>query len=424
MRMIALVDVDSCFASCERIFHPDLNGRPIVVLSNNDGCVVARSPEAKALGIQMGTPWFQIRAWAQRAGVVARSSNYELYGSISARIMEILRDFSPRVEVYSIDEAFMVLDSADHARSPDRVAAAIRQRIWRELGVPVSVGIARTRTLAKIASHEAKHDASLGGVADLSPLSDTELVRLLARVPVADLWGVGRRFAARLQHLEIHSAAELRDADSRMLRRRFNVNLMRTSLELRGVNCIEIIERDAPRTSQVMYSRSFSTPVRNATELRQVLSIYAQNVTRRLRAQKSQAGALWVFAASPWHREPFRRISGAAPLTPRSADPVTVYRAAEKILLPQVHEPERFVRAGISLSDLADVGAAEPFEFFREPASARQLGSLIDRINATVGEGSIALGLAGLKAPADWQMRRALLSNRGTTHWSELTVVT
>lgn len=421
VRRFALVDVDSCFAACERIFHPDLYGRPVVVLSNNDGCVVARSREAKALGIKMGMPWFQIRAFAESRGVVARSSNYELYGSISARIMAILRDFSAHVEAYSIDEAFVGLYGSP--REIDETAREMRRRVWRDLGVPVSIGIAPTRTLAKLASHGAKHSPGLGGVASLDCYVPAQVDAILEATEVSELWGVGRRFAKRLAALGIENARQLREADPALIRRRFNVNLQQTALELRGIPCIEIEERDVDRQHQIMYSRSFSTPVSSTTEMHQVMSIYAQKVTRRMRRQNTVAGALWAFASTAWYKEPFSRIFGAVALTPRTDDPVVVLRAATAVLLPQVDSNCAYVRAGICLSDLSLGETATPLPIFAPDPNAGRLGRLIDKVNASVGEGSLGLGLAGLATPPDWTMKREMLSNRGTTHWSELAVV-
>lgn len=421
LRRFALVDVDSCFVACERIFHPELYGRPVVVLSNNDGCVVARSREAKALGIKMGDPWFQIRAFAKAHDVVARSSNYELYGSISARIMSILRDFSARVEVYSIDEAFVGLYGTP--REILSTARAMRRRVWRDLGVPVSVGIAHTRTLAKLASHGAKHSPQLGGVASLDYYSSAQLDAILEATDVADLWGVGRRFTKRLGALGIVNARQLRDADLVGIRRRFNVNLAQTVLELRGIPCVEIVERDCLRHHQIMYSRSFSTPIRSVSQMHQVMSIYAQNVTRRLRRQHTVAGSLWAFAATAWYQEPFLRISGAVGLHPRTDDPVEVLKAANSVLLDKVDPDCAFVRAGIALGDLSLGDTQTPLPMFAPDPQVKRLGRIIDRVNAAVGEHSLGLGLAGLASPPDWSMTRGLLSNRGTTHWAELTSV-
>lgn len=419
---IALVDVDSCFAACERVFHPDLEGRPLVVLSNNDGCVVARSAEAKQLGIPMGEPWFKLKTWAARHGVIARSSNYELYGSLSRRVMDILGDFSAHVEVYSIDEAFLILRGTPQAIAV--TGRAIRARIRRELGLPVSVGIAATRTLAKLASRGAKRSPGLGGVASIDQYTAERLDEILEATPVGDLWGIGPRLDRRLAALNIATARELRAADPTQMRRRFNVNVARTILELRGTSCIEIEQRDVPRKGQVMFSRSFSTPVTTTTELHQVLSIYAQHVTRRLRAQATVAGSVYAFASTSWYVEPVHHISAVAAVTPRTDSPITVLSEASRMLLPRMVPGHRYVRAGICLSDLSPAGAQPMFDMFGPDSRGGQLGALVDRVNARVGRGAVGLGLAGMKAPPDWQMRRDLLSNRGTTHWSELATVT
>lgn len=421
MTRIALVDVDSCYAACERVFHPDLVGRPVVVLSNNDGCIVARSAEAKALGVEMGAPWFKIRAQAERAGVIAKSSNYELYGSISARLMAILRTFSAQVEVYSIDEAFVTL----HGRPAELAATgrAIRARILHDLGIPVSVGIARTKTLAKLASRGAKKSRGLGGVASLDHYTAAQVEAILAATPVGDLWGVGHRLENHFAGLNITTALELRNSDPKVMRKRFSVNVAHTILELRGTPCIEIGDRDAERTGQIMYSRSFSTPVTDPQQLHQVLSIYAQSVTRRLRGQGSTAGALWAHASTAaWYVEPVTHISGAARLDPPTDSPLTVLEAASQLLLPR-WSPGKYVRAGICLSEIAPAGAQPMLAPFEPDQRGGQLGALVDRVNAAVGRDAVGLGLAGMATPPDWQMRREMLSCRGTTHWAELAVV-
>lgn len=419
---IALVDMDSCFASCERIFHPDLEGRAVVVLSNNDGCVVAMSKEAKTLGIEMGVPWFKIRTWAQRNGVIARSSNYELYGSISARVMGLLGQIAATVEVYSIDEAFLHLH--EEPAEIVQIGRHIRDQVRQCVGVPVSVGIAPTRTLAKLAARGAKRSPGRAGVASTDQYTPAQLEAILDATPVGDLWGVGPRLERRLAGMGITTALQLRAADPNIIRRKFSVVLARTVHELRGESCIEITHRDAERTGQLMFSRSFSTPVTTTSDLHQVLSIYAQNVTRRLRRQKTLAGAIWAFASTSWHTEPVHRISATAEIDPRTDSPVTVLQAVSERLLPQLVPGHRYVRAGISLSDLAPTTSQEMLPGFTPNRNGTELGALVDRVNAAVGRNTVGLGLAGIKTPPDWQMRRDMLSNRATTHWSELATVT
>ncbi|KAB1661535.1 Y-family DNA polymerase [Pseudoclavibacter sp. CFCC 13796] len=417
----ALVDVNSCFAACERIFHPELEGRPVVVLSNNDGCVVARSAEAKAMGIPMGEPWFRMQVWAGKNGVVARSSNYELYGEISGRIMSMLRRFSDCVEVYSIDEAFVRL----HGTTKQMTATAreMRHRIRHDIGVPVSVGIAPTRTLAKLASHGAKQNAALNGVASIDWYSAEQLDRILRATPASDIWGVGRRTSKRLAVLGIETAAALRDADVEQMRRRFSVRMAHTMLELRGQPCIDYDVQPGVR-QQVMYSRSFSTPVTTVDEMHEVLTVYAQYVTRRLRAQNSVAGAVHAFASTAWASPPMHTASGAIEVMPRTDDPVTVAKRACALILPRMLEDRRYVRAGITLSDLRQPGEQQEFDLFDEqPETMHHLGSMLDQVNDRLGGHAVGLGAAGLKAGPAWQMKREMLSPRATTRWDELATV-
>lgn len=418
----ALVDVDACYCACERIFHPELEGVPVVVLSNNDGCVISRSSEATALGVEMGAPWLRIRNWAARRGVVARSSNYELYGSISRRLMDLLHDVSPAVEAYSIDEAFIRVQATD----PDGLAALgrrIRATVRRDLGIPVSVGIGPTKTLAKLASHGAKHSRALGGVAVWDQCTESARARILQATPAAGVWGVGRRTARRLAARGIDTAGQLHEQDPGALRQQFGVNLARTVLELRGTPCIETADHDADRSGRLMFSRSFSTPVTTADQMHQVLSLYAQQLTSRLRRQGSVAGAVWAFAATSPCREPFHQVSAAAELPERTDDPLAVLRSVSGLLEPRMAEGARYVRAGICLSELAPAGRQEPLPVFAADPRGRRIGAVIDEVNTRVGHGAVGLGLAGLACPPDWQMRRGMLSNRGTTCWAELTTV-
>lgn len=416
----ALVDVNSCFAACERVLHPELWGRPVVVLSNNDGCVVARSAEAKALGVPMGEPWFRIRGWAERHGVVARSSNYELYGDLSWRIMTLLGRFSPTVEQYSIDEAFVTLEGT--LEQIEATARAARARILHNLGIPVSVGIASTRTLAKLASHGAKQTPALGGVATIDRYPGARLDRILEATPVGDLWGVGRRGVRRLAGLGIENARQLRDSDVESMRRRFSVTMAHTILELRGRPCIELTGYDTARREQVMFSRSFATPVTDPLRMRQVLSVYAQHASRRLRAQGALAGAVTAWAQTAWATPPVHTASGTAGIPGRTDDPVVITRAACALVLPRMGEGHRFVRAGVSLTDLGSA-ASRPLDLFAPRTTTADIGGVLDRVNGRLGRGAIGLGLAGLRDGADWGMRRDLLSNRGTTHWAELATV-
>jgi DNA polymerase V len=289
--IFALVDCNNFYASCEKLFDPKLKDRPVVVLSNNDGCVVARSAEVKALGIPMGVPWFQIQAEARRYGIVAFSSNYALYADMSNRVVEVLSDFSPNLEVYSIDESF--LDLSGMSMRTESLAAygvEIRQRVADWLGLAVCVGIAPTKTLAKLANHCAKKGlAGADGVCDFTTLSPGALSHLFARIEVGEVWGVGRQIKARLAAMGIQTVGQLRDADAETIRARFSVVLERTVSELRGESCLDLQEV-VPDKQQIMSSRSFGTLVYERVDLEEAVASYIAKAAEKLRAQDSLAG--------------------------------------------------------------------------------------------------------------------------------------
>lgn len=278
--------------------------------------------------------------------------------------------------------------------------------------MPVSIGIA---------TRGAKTSLSLAGVATFDAYPPEQVGQILGSVPIGDLWGVGRKTERKLVGLGVHTALDLQRSDPADMRRRFNVNMMRTVLELQGTPCIEVGDRDAVREGQVMFSRSFSTPITTEAQLHQVLSIYSQKVSHRLRAQGLKTAAVWAFTSTAYHREPAHYHSGSMKVTP-TADPITIYQAAKTLLDGKVIEGEKYVRAGIALMDLAPEESQQVLEVFQDGPGAT-LGALADAVNKKVGMDVLELGLAGLKTPPDWNMRRGKLSNRGTTHWKELTVV-
>jgi DNA polymerase V len=276
MSVFALVDCNNFYASCEKLFDPRLQGQPIVVLSNNDGCVIARSAEAKALGIPMGAPWFTLKEAARKYGIVACSSNYALYADMSNRVVEVLSEFSPNVEVYSIDESFLDLSGFERQGFYE-YGAEIRQRVWAWLGLAVCVGIATTKTLAKLANHAAKKALAGGtGVCDFTAMAEDELTQLFAHIHVGEVWGVGRKLAAQLEEIGIHTVQQLREADAQLIRHRFSVVLERTVRELRGVSCLEL-EELAPDKRQIMASRSFGVLVFELAKLVELLGSSSRN---------------------------------------------------------------------------------------------------------------------------------------------------
>lgn len=420
MPQIAHVDVNCFYASAERAFDPSLEGRPLVVLSNNDGCAVTRSPEAKALGITTGEPWFKLAPRAKEWGLVAKSSNYELYGDISARVMELLGRYSAWLEVYSIDEAFLGVKGDAGTLLP--LGRTIKDAVRRHVGVPVCVGIAPTKTLAKLCNKWAKNNPAFDGVCLWEAVPHDVRDSLLARLPVDEIWGIAGRLTKRLNVLGIFTVQDLVRTDPVMIRDRFSVVLMRTVLELRGTPCIPMEEERIGR-EQLIFSRSFATPVASADGLRQVLSIYGQQASARLSKHGLQAKVLTAFAAT----SPFRQQEQAYPsvcvsLPMPTADPLLLTRAAHA-LLPHIRDGLKYAKAGIMLTDLRPSGNQSPLELFENRHEERGIGPLLDDVSRRFGRGAIGLGHAGIKSGLDWTMKRDMRSPRYTTHWDELPVV-
>ncbi len=430
-----LADADTFYASCERVFHPDLAHTPIVVLSNNDGCVVTRTAEAKPF-VPRGAPWFQIREQATEKGAVARSSNYELYGSLSARMMSVMHHFFVHQEVASIDECF--LRSSLPLSTVIATTLKMRQAVWQGVGIPVSIGIAPTKTLAKIVNHDAKHSAGHTHLTCWNTLTHDEKIEMLSSTPVCDVWGVGRRLTHQLVSLGIITALQLRNSDPVEMKHRFSVFLQRTILELRGIPCVQE-EADADngvRTDMIFCSRMFSHPVCGPVPIAQALTVYAQDACRRLRRQKSLAGAVGIFAGvSPFtHSDTDFSVPLTVGTLPTPSDnPLVIVDFICHHLLPRIHiNPHtHFVRAGVMLTGLQNAHDYHPLAGFAPQRDTSGIGSILDHMNQLYGDHSVGIGFAGIRGVgqhhnetgASWNMRRALLSNRGTTRWDEMTVV-
>ncbi|QDY91238.1 Y-family DNA polymerase [Arthrobacter sp. UKPF54-2] len=417
---IALVDVNCFYASAERAFDPSLEGRPVVVLSNNDGCAVTRSAEAKALGIPLGEPWFKIAPRAKEWGLVARSSNYELYGDVSARVMELLGRYSAWLEVYSIDEAFLGVRGTPEELL--RLGQAMKTAVRRNVGVPVCVGIAGTKTLAKLANKWAKHNPDFDGVCHWDSVPADSREHLMARLSVIELWGVATRLTKRLNGMGIHTVLDLARADPIRIRDRFSVVLMRTVLELQGTPCIPLEEERVGR-DQLIFSRSFATPISTAAGMRQVLGIYAQQASARLARHELQATVLTAFAATSYYNpRDSSHPSVCVRLPMPTADPVLLARASYA-LLPRIDDGVKYARAGIMVTDLRPTARQAPLAAFENPHEERGIGPLLEEVSRKYGRGSIGLGHAGIRGGPDWTMKRDMLSPRYTTHWDELPVV-
>lgn len=421
-QLFALVDVNNMYVSCERAFNPKLEGRPVVVLSNNDGCAVARSNEVKALGVRMGTPWFQLKELAQRHGIIALSSNYALYGDMSNRIMTILRDYSPQIEVYSIDECFLGLSGLGGLwASPVSLGQAIRQRVRQWTGLPVCVGIAATKTLAKLANHIAKKRPAFDGVCDLSAMPPREQDALLASIDVGDVWGVGPRIAPRLHLAGIGTVKALRDAPPAWLRAHFGVVMERTGVELRGLSCLAL-EEIAPAKKQIVSSKSFGQMVTSLEALGEAVSTYMTRAAEKLRQQGSVCGVVQVFIQTNQFRSQDPQYSNALtmPLTAPTADTRRLIGAA-LYGLERIYRPGYFYKkAGVVLIDLSDASVEQGVLFapHAEPQKSAKLMAALDVLNRRYGADTVTVGSVGLQKP--WDMRRERKTPCYTTRWTEL----
>lgn len=413
---LALVDCNNFYASCERVFQPELRGRPVVVLSNNDGCVIARSNEAKALGIGMGDPWHLNEAKFAKHGVIVRSSNYALYGDMSGRVVEVLRRFSPRVEVYSIDEAFLDLTGFDGRL--EQHARELRTMVLQWTGIPVSVGIAPTKTLAKVANRTAKKLPDAGGVVVL--MDEAAQREALARLDLTDLWGVAARLAARLEALGIATPLDLRDANTDILKQRVSVVVERTARELAGVSCIAF-EDVAATAKSIMASRSFGRPVILYDELQQAVSSHVERAAEKLRRKGLVAGQLVVFIETNPFKPSERQYSRnqAVELAVPSADTRRLIRAALAGLRIIFRPGYRYKKAGVLLLDLAPPHELQGDLWGREDSARTQvLMAAIDRLNKQWGRGTVSIAAAGTRK--GWSLRAERRSASYTTRWEHL----
>jgi DNA polymerase V len=414
---IALVDCNNFYVSCERVFQPELRGKPVVVLSNNDGCVIARSNEAKALGIAMGAPWHLHRKQFEAAGVIVRSSNYTFYGDMSSRVMQVLSTFTPDLEIYSIDEAFLGLGGfgprlESHAR-------ALRAAVLQWTGIPASVGIAPTKTLAKVANHAAKMDRKHGGAVLL--LDEAAQDDALSKIELTDLWGVAGRLAARLRAIGIDTPLELKRGDPRLIRERLGVVTARLALELRGVPCLGL-EHEVPDRKSIMASRSFGRPVTELAELREAVASYTARAAEKLRRQSLATASLMVFIETNRFKPDQAQHYAARPvrLPVATSDSARLIGAALARLASIWRDGYRYKKAGVVLLDLHPAAAVQEGLFDKKDDARRvMLMRTVDRLNLRFGRDTVSFAAAGRRQRA-WKLRRERLSPCYTTAWDEL----
>ena len=416
VQQLALVDCNNFYVSCERVFRPDLKNVPLVVLSNNDGCAVSRSNEAKALGIKMGQPWFECKQLAEEHGILALSSNYALYADLSNRVMSILSEYSPRHEVYSIDECFVDLTGTPKLRD---VSYAMRERVITWTGIPVCVGIGPTKTLAKLANHIAKKHPRSKGVFNYNDLTQDQQDKLLSHIDVGEVWGVGRRISARLAEHGIHTVQDLRTAHTPTLRADFGVVLEKTQRELQGTACIELQEM-AMDKQQIISSRSFGQPVKDLAVLKDAMSTFVANACVKLRAQGSQAALIQVFLHTNRFRKdlPQYNPSFTLPLPQPTSDSLVISRWTD-YLVGRLYKPGYdYKKAGVMLGDITPVTYKQSDWLEPNQATDTRLMEALDGLNRRFGRGTVKVSTQG--AYKTWQMKQERKSPSYTTRWDAL----
>jgi DNA polymerase V len=430
--MYALVDGNNFYVSCERVFRPSLDGIPVVVLSNNDGCAVARSNEAKALGIKMGAPWFQIKHLAEEAGLVGLSANFALYGDLSDRMMSIAAQLGPQQEIYSIDESF--IDLAGVPGDLVERSHKIRSRILQWVGIPCGVGIGSTKTRAKLANHIAKtaerkpgsYPEKLAQVCNLEVLDEDELNATLVATDVGEVWGVGRRIGKQLVEGGVKTVADLIKVDPGTIRRKFSVVLERTVLELKGTACIDLDHSPQPK-QQIACTRSFGHSVTELHQLTEAVTDFASRAAQKVRKQGSQACQVLVFI----HTSPFRKglqysRSITVPLRRPSADTVVIVAAVLAGLRTIYRPGYPYAKAGVMLLDLQPLAQQQgelDLEDDRSEDRTKLMGAL-DSLNQRYGRGTVLMASAGLAGDKrQWSMKQERRTPGYTTRWADIPVV-
>jgi len=416
-QIIALVDCNNFYVSCERVFDPSLEGKPVAVLSNNDGCMVSRSAEIKALGIPMGAPGFKYEALVRQHGGTLLSSNYALYGDMSSRVMETLSRFSPEVEVYSIDEAFLVL-SGLRINDLEEFGRKIRKTVKQWTGIPVSVGISTSKTLAKVANHWAKRASGFRG--SLALMDEDRITKALQKTPVGEVWGIGRQYEKFLKQNGIETALQLRNANEKFVDHYMTVVGNKTVLELQGFSTIDMDEAPSPKKS-IVVSRSFGKQVEALFELEEAVSSYITRAAEKLRNQDSVAGRMMVFLSTNRFKEgPQYSNSLQTVLSPPSAYTPDLIRTALE-MLRELHLPGfEYKKAGVMFSEIIPAGDV-PLNFIETnylDDKRKVLMDTVDKINRRNGRDTVFYASSGVKK--EWQMKRARLSPAYTTRWTDL----
>lgn len=421
--MYGLIDCNNFFASCEKIFDPSLENKPIVVLSNNDGCVIARSNEAKKLGIPMGAPFFKYRDIIEKSGVKVFSSNYELYGDISARVMSAIKYMVKEVEIYSIDEAFISLKEIPNQEIV-KYAFEIKETIFKWTGITVSVGIGKTKTLAKLANHIAKRQPLLCIYDNIFDISNLDLQHLILKNTKLDtIWGISHRWAEKIQAIGINNALELRDSNIKIIRRAFGVVMEKIILELRNIPSYDL-ENSEPNKQNIISSRSFGRSILNLKELEEAIATHVSKACIRLRGQGSKACGIYVFLRYKKHNK-LLKISSYINFINTSSDSIFITKEAKKLLHQIYREGDIYKKAGIMLICCLDNKYIQK-SFFNDQDDDDQLMEILDQSNQKFGKNTLFFASEGMKLgryKTSWQMKRNLKSPSYTSNWRELALV-
>ena len=417
-KVFALIDCNAFYVSCERVFNPRLNNRPVVALSNNDGCIISRSKEAKALGIKMGVPLFKVKDIVEKEKVVVFSSNYTLYADMSRRVMNIISSSSPYTEIYSIDEAFVELSSLpiDY----ESYAHQLRQTILQHTGIPVSIGIASTKTLAKVANHKAKKDDSLNGVCSLVNYNNID--QILELTEVGDVWGVGRRLSKKLINHGIHNAKLLKNCSDSWIRKMMSVNGLKTITELRGISCIPLEEYSMTRKS-CCTTRSFGKLLTNLDDIEQAVTTFARRAAERIRSESLAASCVSVFVrTNPFDKKSAYYSNGASrTLSHPTHDSITIIETSLLLTKRIFKNNYQYKKAGVLLSGLCDKSEIQETLFEKNYNQNSDLMSAVDAINYRYGRDT--LQMASECKVGNWRQKRENCTRNYTTQIDRLLLV-
>ena len=422
-RSIALVDCNNFYVSCERVFNPKLRNKPVVVLSNNDGCAVARSEEVKVLGVKMGEPWFQFKDLVKKHNIITYSSNYALYADMSDRVMSILSEFSPNQEIYSIDECF--LDLTEFCRDNlTNYAQKIRRCIQQQTGLPVCIGIGTSKTLAKFANHIAKENSSFQGICNFNAMTIQAQNKWLHKIKAGKVWGVGKQLAPKLQQIGIYNVSDLKHVNPRILNFQFPVSLKRTIYELNNIVCFELKKTTTPK-KQIICSRSFSILITNFKNLEQSIALYISRAAEKLRRQNSYTGSIRIYIrTSPFNKkESCYANSVTIPLPEQTNNTLILIRFASFGLRKIYRNGYKYQKAGVLLSKIVSSKEYQLDLFSKKEGQRKSdnLMTVLDQINTLIGKKILIVAAEGITKP--WKMKQNNKSQGYTTNWNDLIVV-